>query len=65
MHHLFDVDVAKPVVEYATKLHGVLENLNRSINDRSVNTFDFLFKRMPEFNKLVSSGEPCGEAAIH
>lgn len=65
MQHLFDVDVAKQVVEYATKLHGVLENLNRSINDRSVNAFDFLFKRMLEFNKLVSSGEPHGEAAIH
>ena len=46
IQHLLDNSVAKKVIDDAVTLHEVLNKLNKSINDRSVDAFNFLFQGM-------------------
>ena len=57
VQHLFDDSIAKNVIEDAIKLHEVLNNMNNTINDKSIDAFDFLLKGISDYDKLVSSGE--------
>lgn len=54
---LFDNSIAKNVIEDAIKLHEVLNNMNNTITDESIDSFDFLLKGISDYDKLVSSGE--------
>lgn len=57
VQHLFDDSIAKIVFEDAIKLHEVLNNMNNTLNDKSIDAFDFLLKGISDYDKLVSSGE--------
>lgn len=65
VEHLFNDSVVKNVIDNALKLHEVFNNFNSSINDRSVDAFDFLFKGISEYDKLVFTGETQVEAETH